>query len=150
MRVQDVMSQNVETVQAATPAETAWETMKNNRIHHLIVMKSSEPVGILSDRDLGGSRGQRLRGSRTVEELMTPALVKAAPTMTIREAANLLRGRNIGCLPVFRGRRLVGILTVSDLLELIGRGVERPVAATHRRPLRHHKGPRVRPEAHLK
>ena len=51
---------------------------------------------------------------------------------TVREAANLLRGRSIGCLPVFDGDQLAGIVTTSDLLELIGRGVERPVAESTR------------------
>jgi CBS domain-containing protein len=48
--------------------------------------------------------------------------------MTIRQAANLLRGRTIGCLPVLEDGKLVGILTTTDLLELIGRASERPVS----------------------
>jgi CBS domain-containing protein len=50
----------------------------------------------------------------------------------VREAANLMRGRSIGCLPVLDGRKLVGIVTVTDLLELLGRGAERPMARGRR------------------
>ena len=59
---------------------------------------------------------------------MTSPAVTASPRMTLRQAANLLRGRTIGCLPVVEGGKLVGILTTTDLLELIGRGIERPTA----------------------
>jgi len=50
----------------------------------------------------------------------------------VREAANLMRGHGVSCLPVFNGRRLKGIVTVVDLLELIGRGTERPVRTVER------------------
>jgi CBS domain-containing protein len=61
---------------------------------------------------------------------MTEKLVAATPEMTVREAANLMRGHAVNCLPVFNGRdRLRGIVTVVDLLELIGRGMERPAKA---------------------
>jgi CBS domain-containing protein len=68
-----------------------------------------------------------------VRELMTAKLVTATPETTVREAANLMRGHNVNCLPVFNGRdRLTGIVTAVDLLELIGRGVERPTKTVER------------------
>jgi predicted transcriptional regulator len=45
--------------------------------------------------------------------------------MTVRQAATLMRGWSIGCLPVVDGQGLVGIVTVSDLLGLIARGEAR-------------------------
>jgi acetoin utilization protein AcuB len=58
---------------------------------------------------------------------MTATVVVARPRTTVRQAANLMQGRSIGCLPVLEGSRVVGIVTVTDLLEAVGRGVERPV-----------------------
>ena len=46
----------------------------------------------------------------------TGPAVSAAPEMTIRKAANLLRGRSIGCLPVMDEGRLVGIITFQNLM----------------------------------
>ena len=46
---------------------------------------------------------------------------------TVRQAANLMRGRGIGCLAVVDDDKPIGIGTITDVLELIGRGVERPV-----------------------
>jgi acetoin utilization protein AcuB len=67
---------------------------------------------------------------------MTSNLATATPSMTVRQAANLLRGRTIGCLPVLEGGKPVGIVTTTDLLDLIGRGAERPIARSIRWTLR--------------
>jgi CBS domain-containing protein len=48
-----------------------------------------------------------------------------------------MRGRTIGSLPVVEKGRLAGIVTVTDLLDLIGRGVERPVEKGKRWTLKH-------------
>jgi CBS-domain-containing membrane protein len=79
-------------------------------------------------------RWRRLvRARRRVGDLMTEKLVVVRPDTTIREAANLMRGHSVNCLPVFNGQdRLKGIVTVVDLLELIGRGNERPMSAAPR------------------
>jgi acetoin utilization protein AcuB len=141
MRVFEVMNDSVETVRPTSSADEAWDVMRRKRIHHLVVTEGREIVGILSNRDAGGPSGAAVRSGRTVAELMSPHVVSAAPTDTIRSVANLLRGRTISCLPVVEKGRLVGIVSVSDLLELIGRGIDRPAKparriATHRVPHR--------------
>lgn len=141
MRIQDVMSERVQTVAPTFSAEQASELMRQKGVHHLVVTAGGELVGLLSDRDVGGRRGSALRQQRAVADLMTPHVVTVRPDATIRQAANLMRGRSIGSLVVFDGRRIVGIVTVSDLLELVGRGIERPVAKTTRWTLKH-RGPR--------
>jgi hypothetical protein len=45
--------------------------MRLHGIHHLVVMDANRPVGIVSDRDLGGRRGSAVRSSRLVADLMT-------------------------------------------------------------------------------
>jgi hypothetical protein len=50
----------------------------------------------------------------------------------------------MGCLPVLEGGKVVGIVTTTDLLELIGSGGERPVGKTRRWILKD-RGPRRRP-----
>jgi acetoin utilization protein AcuB len=115
--------------------------MRTSRIHHLVVLDGKKVVGVLTDRDLGGPRGTALRAGKTAGDLMTGRVVTADAQMTVRKVANLLRGHVIGCLPVMEGERLVGIVTVSDLLDLIGRGAERPSPPAERRTL-HRRGPR--------
>jgi CBS domain-containing protein len=138
MRVQDVMTRDVQTMAPDDSAESAWELMRAHGFHHVVVTSGSGAVlGILSDRDSGGTRGSSLRRGRTVEELMTRHVVTVDPSITVRRAANLMRGRSIGCVVVTSRGKVVGIVTVADLLELLGRGTSRPVPATKRWTLKH-------------
>jgi acetoin utilization protein AcuB len=145
MRLADVMSTPVESTTPHTSAEEAWELMRRRRIHHLAVLNGKRLVGVLSMHDVGDDRGPTPpSGSRTVADVMSRHVVSANPDTTVREAANLLRGHAVGCLPVLERGKAVGMVTVSDLLELVGRGAERPVARTKRWTLKH-RGPRRRP-----
>ena len=132
MRLAEIMETKVETIPPDVSAEFAWQRMRTRRIHHLVVLDAGRIVGVFSDLDAGGEHGQAIRQDRSVADLMTPQVVSVLPTTTIREAANRLRGRGIGCLPILEKGRLVGIVTVSDLLMLLGRGAERPVPHTKR------------------
>jgi acetoin utilization protein AcuB len=147
MRLIDIMESAVDTVQATAPADSAWQRMRLRRIHHLVVMNGRTIAGVISDRDLGGPRGRESREGRQVRELMTPSVVAAAPATTVRQAANLMRGRSIGCLPIVENGALRGIVTVTDLLELIGKGAQRPTARAQRAVLRG-RGPRRKPFKH--
>ena len=137
MRIFEVMTEGVRTVPATMPAGDAWGLMRRNRIHHLVVTDSSGVVGVLSDRDAGGPRGGGVRAGHMVAELMTPHAVTIDWEETVRKAANLMQGRTIGCLPVTKQGRLVGIVTVSDLMQLLGRGVDRP--GPRQRPIATHR-----------
>jgi predicted transcriptional regulator len=95
------------------------------------------------DRDLAAGSP---RTPRTVEDVMTSPAVICSPHTTLREAANLLRGRTIDCLPVVEKGRVAGIVTTTDLLELIGSDLERPEAKT-RRWVKKRKGPQGKPVA---
>lgn len=136
MRLREVMTPAVSTVAKTDTAEAAWETMRREGIGHLVVRLGSGRFGVVTSHDLGGPRGAAVRAGRNVGELMSPSAVTTGPDKTVREAANLMRGHRIGCLPVVERAHLVGIVTVWDLLGALGRGIDRPAAAT-RRVLRH-------------
>jgi acetoin utilization protein AcuB len=142
IRLGDVMKTKVESVSPRESAEAAWAHMRTRRIRHLVVLDAGRVVGVISDRDLAGSGS--LRRVETVGDVMTTQVVSGHPEMTLRQAANQLRGRSIGCLPVMEDEKLVGIVTTTDLLELIGRGVERPVSKGTRATLAT-RGPRRKP-----
>lgn len=130
MRASEVMTKEVQTVSPGLPAAEAWDLMRRNGIHHLVVTADSKVVGVLSDRDAGGRSGVSVRDRSTVAELMTSSVVTVDPKATVRRIANLMRGRTIGCVPVIDGKRLVGIVTVSDVLDLVGGGIGRPAKPT--------------------
>jgi len=117
----EIMTTDVRVASPGEGAEVAFQRMRNQRIRHLVVVDGHRLVGVLSERDLGGARGGVLRAGKTVRDLMSRHTVSAAPVTTVRQAANLMRARTIGCLPVMESGRLVGIVTLTDLLELVGR-----------------------------
>jgi CBS domain-containing protein len=121
MRAQDVMTTEVATAQVDDPIVRAQETMAERRVHQLVVLDGKRVVGVISAHDAA------LRSGACVRDVMTAAPVVVEPRTTVREAANRLRGRGIGSLPVVEDDRVVGIITVTDLLELIGRGVTKPI-----------------------
>jgi CBS domain-containing protein len=136
MRLQDIMTSPVETITPDASVSEARQRLKTLGANHLVVKRGNAIAGVLSSRDLA-----RAAPDDPVSQVMSDHLVSATPKTTVREAANLLRGRTIGCLPVVDRGRVVGIITVSDLLELIGKGVEKPIAKSARWTLRS-RGPR--------
>lgn len=126
-RVADIMTKSVRAIGTHATLPDARALMRETGIHHLVVMKLGHVVGVLSSRDCERARASRLVASDeawTVEEMMTAHVVVVAPETPVREAAKKLRGYAIGCLPVIDGKDLVGIVTISDLLDLLA--TERP------------------------
>jgi CBS domain-containing protein len=140
-RLKDIMSSPVEVIGPEASAAEARDRMRKGRIHHLVVKRGREVVGILSERDLDGAAADA-----NVETTMSTDVVTAAPGTTVRDAAKLLRGRAIGCLPVLDRGRAVGMVTITDLLELLGKGALRIQPETVRWIL-WRRGPRRRPAA---
>jgi CBS domain-containing protein len=138
MRVQDVMTERVRTIGPSAAASVAWNLMRLHGIHHLVVTEGNRLVGVFSDRDAGSRRGGAITMNKAVADLMTAPALTVEPTTTVRQAANLMRGRSIGCLVVVKSGRVVGIITVSDLLDLVGRGLDRGAGMTDR-PALHHR-----------
>jgi CBS domain-containing protein len=143
MRLQDVMSTEIKTIGPDATVGEARNLMRVDRIHHLLVLDRRQIVGVVSDRDLGGRGGASRRDgdASAIADVMSEQVVTAAADTSIRQAANLMRGRGIGCLAVVHGNTPVGIVTTTDLLDLIGRGVERPIQRAKRRTLSR-RGPR--------
>ena len=140
MRVFEIMSDAVQRVAPTVSASDAIELMGMKRIRHLVVAEGSTLTGIVSERDLGGRNGASGRKDRTVAEMMTRPVVTVARDTPVRKAANLMRGRSIGCLVVTDKGRIVGIVTAADLLELIGRGSDR-ASPTRKRADLHYRSP---------
>lgn len=136
MRLSEIMSTKVRTIGPADSADLAWDRMKMHRIHHLVVVRDGHIIGVITDRDLGSVHGADVRQGRSVRDLMTPAVTTATPQLTVREAANLMRGHRAGSLPIVDRGKLVGIVTVWDFLDLIGHGADRPVANRERWTMR--------------
>lgn len=120
MRLRDLMKHPVHTVAPSDSAGHARQLMRQYDIRHLPVVEGKAIVGLLAQRDL-----LLAADDVKVEIVMSRDVAALPPDATAREAANLLRGRKVGCVPVVEKGQLVGMVSEMDLLEL----VSRPVAA---------------------
>ena len=124
--VRDSMTREVAVLSPQSTAAEALGLCRERRIRHLPVLEEERLVGIVSDRDLRSAapalgdpgRASALEELR-IQDVMTREVVTAHPGDPIEEAANRMRERRIGCLPVVVGGELVGIITSSDVMEAL-------------------------------
>jgi acetoin utilization protein AcuB len=103
------------TIEANRPVADATRLLLRHRIRQMPVLRSGQLVGIITHRDLRAGR----KGRQTVASLMTAKPFVIAPDAAIDEAARRLRTYKIGGLPVVENKRLVGIITVSNVLDAL-------------------------------
>lgn len=108
------------TVRPQDLIDLAASLMHWKHVRHVPVENDSgDLVGIVSHRDLiellACGRGE-LTKEIAVRELMHTDLITIGPETPSLEALTLMREKNIGCLPVVNGRKLVGIITAYDFL----------------------------------
>lgn len=133
MEVQKWMKHPVHTVRPLDSIQHARDIMETHRVNQLAVVAGSHLVGIITDRDLRaafpsvfdspllGSRNVHGSGSNpkavTVEMVMTANVLTLGPHDSMADAARLMRRERIGAVPIVESKRLVGILTRSDVLD---------------------------------
>jgi len=117
-RVSEHMSSPPCTLRVSAPLQDAIELCRSDGLRHIPILdEEGVLVGVLTDRDLRRALGQGRSLGTSVDELMTanPRTIDSEAALT--SAADLVILHRIGCLPVISKNVLVGILTVTDLLE---------------------------------
>lgn len=101
-----------------TPVLEAARAIENNNIGAIVVQDQGRVVGIVTDRDLAvRALGHALHPKTTpLSQVMTTPVVTLAPADSQSEALRLMRQRNIRRIPLVEAGRLVGIVTLDDLL----------------------------------
>jgi uncharacterized protein (DUF2267 family) len=102
----------------STPVLEAARAIENNNIGAVVVQDKGRVVGIITDWDLTVRvAGQGLDPiSTTLAEVMTTGVATLAPTDSQVSAIRLMQKRNVRRIPLVEGKRLVGIVTLDDLL----------------------------------
>ena len=117
IEVRDRMSPSPTTVAWYASLDEASKLCRTNGIHHLPVMESGRLVAILSDRDLRRALGSGWGGDTPIEEFLSRQLVTARPGDPLPDAAELMVEHKIGALPIVDQDELVGILSLTDVLD---------------------------------
>ena len=118
--VEQFMATDLFTVRPEDVLDLAANLMHWKRVRHIPVEDDEgKLVGIVSHRDLlelfalGKTEGA---AEIVVRDIMKTDLITVPPDFSSLEALNLMRDKNIGCLPVVKYERLVGLITAYDFL----------------------------------
>lgn len=115
--VADVMVRPAVTARPETTVGAVHRLLQRARIRHLPVVDGSGLLaGIVSDRDLSKAPSEET----PLLEVMTRVVWVLSPDTPITEAARRFRERRVGAMPVIKGRELIGIVSVVDVLGATG------------------------------
>jgi CBS domain-containing protein len=108
-------------VVSVRPEQTVLEAIKvlaQENIGAAIVMNGERIAGILSERDYTRKIVLKGRASDTtrVEEIMTPQVIVVTPRTKTRECMALMSERNIRHLPVVDEGRVLGMISIRDIV----------------------------------
>ena len=128
--VNDLMTVIPSSVAPNTPMRTVIGVMKTEGCRQLPVLDNGNLVGIITDRDVrlvmnspvvlhGRWQDEELLDTVTAESCMTPNPITINIDDSIYEAVKVLGMYKFGALPVMKGNFLVGILTVTDILNYL-------------------------------
>jgi len=103
------------------PVLEAIKQMAQQRIGALLVMEGERLVGILSERDYARKVVLQGRSSKDtpVRDIMTAQVVSVAPDDTCDHCMQLVTNRRIRHLPVLDGDKVVGVVSIGDLVKAV-------------------------------
>ncbi len=117
MQIRSLMIPNPITVTVQARVEEAIELMKINSIRHLPVVDiQNRLMGLLTLADLKQALIPSMLGDLTLADMMIKEPLTVGPDDDIEIAAQLIYKHKISGLPVVENRRLMGIITESDIL----------------------------------
>ncbi|MDD1746298.1 MAG: CBS domain-containing protein [Methanomassiliicoccales archaeon] len=133
IKVQNIMTRQVQTAQEDEPIKNAIETMRKLDIRTLpVVDGEGRLTGIIGIRDIvnynwnGGRRetkgeisGEKNPVEVKVGSLASEAVVTISPEATLNDAVKLMSSKKVSALPVVEKEEMVGIVTLYDVVELI-------------------------------
>ena len=108
-------------VEPETTVRDAVTLMSSERVGALLVMHDEEIIGIFTERDLlNRVIGKGLHSSDTfIHEVMTNHVVVVKPTLTVREAMQVVTEKRFRHLPVVMDGHLLGMVSSGDLTRWI-------------------------------
>ncbi len=100
---------------------TAIQQMAEKEVGALVVLEDDALVGIISERDYARKVILKGRSSyeTTVRDIMTPHVICARLDQSIEECMTIVTERRIRHLPVLDSGRLIGIISIGDLVKTI-------------------------------
>ncbi|WP_368657498.1 acetoin utilization AcuB family protein [Metabacillus halosaccharovorans] len=124
MLVKHIMKKNVITLRPEDTISLALKSMKENKIRHIPIVNDHHIlVGIITERDVKDASPSIFQLelkenflTKPIKNVMSTDLITGHPLDFVEEIAAVLIDNQIGCLPILQDRKLVGLITETDLL----------------------------------
>ena len=116
MRVSEIMSQEIVAISPDKRVGQALQLMQKHQIRHLPVLEGDRMVGWITSRDLREVLLASMLEKITVADVMIKAPISVGADTEVEEAARLIKEHKIGGMPVLDGDRLVGVITMLDVI----------------------------------
>jgi len=122
--VKSVLAKKSQTLWSTSPETTVYDAMaimSEKHIGALVVLSAERLVGIITERDYARKVILKARQSRETEvrEIMTRPVLFVAPEQTIGQCMYVMSSRQIRYLPVLEADRVIGIVSIGDLVDWI-------------------------------
>ena len=122
--IESLLNQKAHAVWSVSPDSTVYDAIKmmsDKNIGALPVMDGERLMGLFSERDY--TRKVFLRGKRSretpVAEIMSTDLTIARPQEVVENCLRLMTEKHIRHLPVMDGEKVVGIISIGDLVKYV-------------------------------
>ncbi|WP_419881961.1 acetoin utilization AcuB family protein [Peribacillus sp. B-H-3] len=124
MIVEKIMKTNLTVLTENDTIHRAITLIKEKQIRHILIVDDDfHLIGLVSDRDIRDAAPSIFRTEEFKEDLQKPLslimkkeLITGHPLDFVEEIGAIFCENSIGCLPIVKGKKLVGIVTGTDLL----------------------------------
>ncbi|KAF0107145.1 MAG: signal transduction protein with cbs domain [Anaerolineaceae bacterium] len=122
--IKQILKQKGEEIWSINPDTMVFEALQllaAKDVGALLVMEDGQPVGIFSERDYARKVILKEKSSKEtpVREIMSAHLISITPDQTNEQGLALMTARRIRHLPVITGKKLVGFISIGDLVKSI-------------------------------
>ncbi|HYT61996.1 MAG TPA: CBS domain-containing protein [Haliangiales bacterium] len=119
-----ILSQKGRQVYSISPVATVFEAiqlMADKNVGALLVTSEEKLVGVISERDYTRKVALKGKSSREtkVMEIISNPVVSATPNHSVEECMRLMTSNRVRHLPILEGDKLVGIVSIGDLVNWI-------------------------------
>jgi len=116
-KVRDIMVHKVITAEPKTRLTQLAKLMWKNRVGSVIIVKGKSPVGILTESDFIRlvAKGADMKNG-LAEDFMNRNVTTCDPSITVIDALMIMRTERIRHLPVVKNKRLIGVISIRDLI----------------------------------
>ena len=124
IQISEILSQKGGVVWSVSPDATVLEAiqmMADKNVGALLVTKDNNLVGIISERDYTRKVVLKGRSSKDtpVREIISGKIVSVSPDHSVEECMRLMTEHRIRHLPVVQGTRILGVISIGDLVNSI-------------------------------